>query len=218
MYNARIAPRNLYLLICKPVKQVSKCNKIAFYGILRYIGSCPSRGTTDSLLGVAAHEGLILYWELPLMRGYWFSIGSFPHKGQLPWQHVGFHGNEHISIPLQNETALKNISLAPKCGIIRETIFGCHGNVLISLVTASSGFCFGLLSNHCHGNQTLVFFLLLGSKGPHFCQISWKCFPLVTFPLYYIWWYAITNATWFISIILIPKPITNANCLPFSVD
>ncbi len=35
-----------------------------------YIGSCPSRGATDSLLGAAPHEGLlILYWELPLTRG-----------------------------------------------------------------------------------------------------------------------------------------------------
>ena len=36
-----------------------------------YIGSCPSRGDADSILGADPHQGILtLYWELPLMRGY----------------------------------------------------------------------------------------------------------------------------------------------------
>ncbi len=46
------------------------------------IGSWPSRGATDSVLGADPHEGLLtLYWELTLTRGYWFCIGSCPSRG-----------------------------------------------------------------------------------------------------------------------------------------
>ncbi len=48
-------------------------------GYCLYIGSCPSRGATDSILGAAPHEGLLtLYWELPLTRDCWLYIGSCP--------------------------------------------------------------------------------------------------------------------------------------------
>ncbi len=73
-----------------------------------------------------------------------------------------------------------------------------HGNMLVSMATGISGFCshplwtllahflpnqyyiwelrrfFHHHSNRYQGNQTLVFFLLLGSHGPSSCQISSK--------------------------------------------
>ncbi len=44
-----------------------------------YIGSCPSRGATGSILGAAPHEGVeARHGELPLSRGWRGEIGRCP--------------------------------------------------------------------------------------------------------------------------------------------
>ena len=72
----------------------------------------------------------------------------------LPWQHIGFHGNIYLRF------------LLPFIMDLPDTFFPNQWNIW------ELRKFFHHHSNRYQGNQTLVFFLLLGSHGSSSCQLS----------------------------------------------